>query len=404
MTTVGDAPVSTPRVAVPNASASPIRVIVGGDLLPHRPSLVGPPAIADALAPLASTFAAADAVIANYEAATGELDPNAKRLVYAASATWIEQLAKSGLHAISVANNHACDLGDSGLDATVAAADRSGLLALGGGSDPWEPRVVAEKNGKKICAVAWTTIVNSEGPCAKSTHLAVAPLGKNGKALVDRAMARARAQCDATIAIMHGGDEYRAQTGAVLDLAAHAAEAGADAVIIHHPHVASPVIVHRTRDGRDIPLFASVGNLVSNQGESWKPPMFPVLRENRRLVCVNAWTRLGVLADLSFRFDGTTPSLEWGEHLVWIENEHADNRAASIPKIEARILDPSADQNILDALSEDRRGPVALFHDPCWLERGPSSDDRCRTTLVHGPALPASIVASLAKRHGKRAH
>jgi hypothetical protein len=391
-----------------------LRVIVGGDLLPHRPSLIAPAAIHAALAPLGPLFGKADAVIANYEAATGELDPKAFRLAYSAPAGWLEELPKAGLRAITVANNHACDLGAPGLEATLDAASKSGLLALGADADdPWAPRAIVEQNGKRICAVAWTTLSNAEGGCSRSRHLAVAPLTVVGKQRIDRAMAKARSMCDATIAIFHGGQEYAPQTTLVLDQAAHAAEAGADAVIIHHPHIASPVIVHDTKDGRHVPLFASVGNLVTNQGESWKPPMFPVLPEDRHLVCVNGWTRLGVLADLAFTFDATVapgagkrPRLDWGTHLVWIDNEHAGDRNVATPKIEARLLDPAHDGAIIEALSKDKRGPLALFTDPCWLERDATAatlprDPRC--TSVAGEAASQATSAASPSRAAKRA-
>jgi hypothetical protein len=379
-----------------------LRVIVGGDLLPHRPSLIAPAAIHAALAPLAPLFAKADAVVANYEAATGDVDPKAFRMAYAAPPGWLEELPKAGLRAVTVANNHACDLGAPGLEATLDAASKNGLLALGAdATDPWAPRAIVEQSGKRICAVAWTTLSNSAGGCSRSRHLAVAPLSVVGKQRIDAALARARKQCDATIAIFHGGAEYAPQTTLVMDQAAHAAEAGADAVIIHHPHVASPVIVHRTKDRRNVPLFASVGNLATNQGESWKPPMFPVLAEDRHLVCVNGWTRLGVLADLSFTFEpsGTEHArLDWGMHLVWIDNEHAEDRTVVTPKIEARLLDPTHDRPIVDALSKDRRGPLALFSDPCWLERdgrdAPARDASARCTS-RGSAVSADVGAGV---------
>lgn len=388
----------------PPPPAEPLRVLVGGDLIPHRPSLAAPSAVLSALVPLAPVFGKADAVVANYEAATGQLEKKAFRLAYAAPPAWLEALPLGGINAVSVANNHACDLGHAGVEATLDAATKNGLVVLGGDAkgDPWAPRTLVEKGGKRVCAVAWTTLINAEGSCAKTTRLAVATENAAGRQKVAAAIQRARWTCDATIAIIHGGAEYVPQTPAVMAVARQAADSGADAVVIHHPHVASPVVVHATKDGRNIPIFASVGNLVSNQGESWKPPMFPVLRENRRLVCVNGWTRLGVLADLAFDFKDA-PKLDWSFHLLWTDNEHAEDKAP-VPKIATRLLDPEKDAEILTRLSDDERGPVDLFDDLCWTERPVYTDAdrqrsaRCETTLVRSAPRPGQIAASRSKK------
>src|SRR5690606_8694712 len=82
--------------AVP-ALNEPLRVRVGGDLIPHRPSLAAPSAVLSALTPLAPVFEKADAVVANYEAATGELAKKAFRLAYAAPPEWLEALPLAGI-------------------------------------------------------------------------------------------------------------------------------------------------------------------------------------------------------------------------------------------------------------------------------------------------------------------
>lgn len=402
---IGPASVTSPETA---DAPKPLRVLVAGDLIPHRPSLEDVSSLHDALAPLGPLFAGADSVVANYEATTGELEKKAFRLSYAAPPEWIASLPSAGINAVTVANNHACDLGYEGVEATLGSAERSGLTVLGGDakSDPWAPRTLAESGGKRVCAIAWTTFFNAEGGCAKSTRLAWASEDAVGRRKVAAAIQRARATCDATIAIVHGGIEYVPQTPAVMAMARQAANAGADAVVIHHPHVASPVVVHATKDGRKIPIFSSIGNLVSNQGESWKPPMFPVLRENRRLVCVNGWTRLGVLADLSFVF-GDAPRLDWSFHLSWTDNEHADDKSAHVPKISTRLLDPDKDASIVSRLSDDEQGPVELFDDPCWVERPvftagdrePEARKRCGTTLVRSASLAALSTHATAKKH-----
>ncbi len=377
--------------AAPRLPRMALRVLVAGDLIPHRPSLASAASVSTALAPLGPLFGGANAVIANYEAATATGAELPKRkMAYAAPRGWLGELRRAGLTAVTVANNHACDLEGPGVTTTLDAARAAGLVALGGDAeDPWAPRVVAEANGKRVCVVAWTTQMNAEGACGRSKHLAIASPGR--RARVDAAIRVAKTTCDATIAVLHGGEEYAPQTETVMDLAHHVADVGADAVVVHHPHVASPVELHTTKDRRRVPVFASVGNLASNQGESWTAEMFPVLPENRRLVCVNAWTRLGMIADLSFDFEETGVRMEWGYHLVWNENEHATDRAISVPKIEARLLDPERDRGLVAKLAEDRKGPVPVFEDPCWIE-SPGSEDarahRCRAS-----SMPSSVAA-----------
>lgn len=385
--------VSAAALTRPAAPKSPttLRVLVGGDLIPHRPSLATAASVGAALAPLGPLFGGANAVVANYEAATTVGDELPKRkMAYAAPRDWLGELRRGGLTAVTVANNHACDLDVSGVEATLEASKAAGLAAVGGDEeDPWTPRVLAESGGKRVCAIGWTTLMNAEGACGRNKRLAVAPTAR--RARVDAAIARARATCDATVAILHGGLEYAPQTDAVLDLARHVAEVGADAVVVHHPHVTSPVELHVTRDGRRVPLFASVGNLVSNQGESWTPEMFPVLPENRRLVCVNAWTRLGMIADLAFTFDDEARRTEWGYHLVWTENEHARDRGVAVPKIAARLLDPERDRGLVTKLEEDAKGPGSVFEDPCWLESpGPEQARSHRCSLASPTAASPS--------------
>jgi poly-gamma-glutamate synthesis protein (capsule biosynthesis protein) len=361
-----------------NAPATTLRLQFGGDVLPHRPMLVTAEQIAQALAPLTPLFARADATVVNYETATG--DPalvEDRALTYAAKPDWMAALASSGIDAVTVANNHACDLGIPGIDATMATAKRTNMLALGAAdedadTDAWRAHVIASKDGHGVCAVAWTALMNDESSsCARSGKLAEANASSAGRARIATAIAAAKREpgCDAVVAIFHGGLEYKAMGTEPRTQARVAAEAGADLVVMHHPHVASPIEVLHTKDGRNVPLFASLGNLVTNQGESWRMPFFPSDADSHR-VCMNAWTRLGVIADVVFRWDAANRlEVAYGYHLVWTDNEHAENHDTRSPRISARLIDPTTDAELLARLDDDPRGPVALFANAHWMER-----------------------------------
>lgn len=365
------APVAPP----PKATALPpnpvVRVLVGGDVIPHRPSLLEPARIEAALAPLGPLFQGADATIVNFEASTGARTKKLHKMQYVAEPAWLGALARVGVDAVTVANNHACDAGSPGILATLDGAATAGLLPLGASAEgtPLVAREVFARDGLRVCAIAWSSFVNVKvGGCPRNAHLANAPTDVD----VLTAVRRAKERCAAVVAIAHGGDEYEPQTAAMRSLARSAAEVGADAVVMHHPHVVSPLEVHRTRDGRLVPLFASVGNLATNQGESWKPAYPAIWDGDRHRVSLNGWTRLGMIADLRFEREGSKRAVKtrFGYHLVWVDNEHATNRNARVPAIGARLLDPEKDARIIHRLREDEGGPAAAFDDACWVEAG----------------------------------
>lgn len=360
------------------APRAPIRVVVGGDVIPHRPQLLEPASISAALAPLVPLFESADAAIVNYETATGSISGiDTSTLSLAAQPDWMRAVAQSKITAITLANNHACDLGRRGLAASVGTAAALSVTALGASTgDPWEPKTIASQDGRRVCAVAWTTFVNDRRHgCAEAGRLAVAPPSREGRMRVARAISRARRSgCDAVVAIAHGGEEYAPQTAGMMALANAAAEAGADAVVLHHPHVVSPLVVHDTEDGRHVPIFASLGNLVSNQGESWTSD-YPATQRDRHIVYLNGWTRLGMIADLSFQLDAPKQKLAgWGYHLVFVDSEHVLDKSNPHPRIAARPLDPTGDRTVIDKLARDAAGPRAVFEDRCWIEKTEPSD------------------------------
>ncbi len=347
-----------------------VRVLVGGDVMPHRPQLLEPASIGAALLPLAQLFRSADAVVVNYETATGEpLFRSEGSLSLAATPEWMRAVLSANVTSLTLANNHACDLGTRGLTTSITTAHALEAVALGADeTDPWGAQTIARRDGKRVCAVAWTTFINDRrAACAGSRHLAIARPNGEGRARVARAVNAAfRDGCDAVIAIAHGGEEYAPQTAAMMSLARAAADAGASAVVFHHPHVVSPLVTYVTADGRHVPIFASVGNLVSNQGESWTPA-YPAAQRDRHIVYLNGWTRIGMLAEIDLRFDATGRNTTFGYDLVFVESDHVLDKSNPHPRIATRILLRDQDHVIIDKLARDAVGPRAIFDDPCWM-------------------------------------
>ncbi len=227
-----------------------------------------------------------------------------------------------------------------------------------------------------MCAVAWSTLTNGN-PRTCEGALAFAPEGQAAEARVRAAIADGKKRgCAAVVAVVHVGQEYLPQPPSVYALGGRLAEAGADAVVMHHPHIASPLKTTTTTDGRVVPIYASIGNLVTNQGYAWRPPR-PVVLPDRMQVSANSWTRIGLIADLAFSFPAGAahPTLRYGYHVVWNDKPKLERRGTD--DIVARLVSPEADTELVARFALDREGPNALFHSPCWLRDAGRGGKRC---------------------------
>ncbi len=84
--------------------------------------------------------------------------------------------------------------------------------------------------------------------------------------IVRQELAEAREKCDLLIVSFHWGQEYiMTQNAEQEQYAKIAAEANADLVIGHHPHVIQPVKEIARADGKMMPVAYSLGNFISSQ-------------------------------------------------------------------------------------------------------------------------------------------
>lgn len=303
-----------------------IDVVLGGDAIPQVKVLANDPK--EIFAGVNGCWGRADARVFNLEAPVGErkgLPGDKSLLAFAAPPSWLKQMVEaSHVNVMVVANNHSCDLGPEGLAATVNEAKTEGLRIAGADTeDPWKRVDVVEKSGRHVCLVAWTTFLNDKGRKQKGclegaagARVARAELGPKGIELINAELGRDNRWdgCDARIAYVHGGREYRAQIRPLMEQA-QAASAFVDAVIISHPHVpdgvdavTSPASKGRPA-GRSVPVYKSLGNFVSNQGIAWTPGMSVELLDVEGVPdpIRTVWTRVAVIARLRFGWDPAGP-------------------------------------------------------------------------------------------------
>ncbi len=199
----------------------------------------------------------------------------------------LEALKASGVKIVSFANNHVMDQNWAGFDETLDHLREQGLLFVGSGAnatDAWKP-LILEKNGIRIGWIGMTRWLNGRRNPDKDSdpHVAFFPYsGESGGApgmdeagVLDTIRA-ARAQCDLLLVSIHWGIEYSpAPRPEDVEIAHKMLEAGAAAVIGHHPHVLQPIETYVTQDNRKAVIFFSLGNFLSNQSATYVQGLMP---------------------------------------------------------------------------------------------------------------------------------
>lgn len=217
---------------------------------PFRPSF-------DPLAEIAPALASDLAVVNLETPVVATVPPLKGTLRFAALPDEVARL-RDRVGAVTIANNHATDLDGVGLRETPEHLKKLGIVPLGAataGEPSFRVETVAVR-GWRVGFVAATTRLNRKHrgddpwvPHLRTRHL-VSKLGPVVKA--------ARPHHDLVIVALHWGDEFVGRPEDRLVRAARALiDAGADAVIGHHPHVLQPI--ERYKGGV---IAYSLGNFV----------------------------------------------------------------------------------------------------------------------------------------------
>lgn len=387
-----------------------IDLALAGDAIPQVKVLAND--VAQIFSGAPSCWSTADARVFNLEAPIGErkdLPGDKSLLAFASPPKWVGELfAASRADAFVVANNHSCDLGPQGLAATVDELSKIPVSSVGASKDdPWARVVVADKEGRRVCVVAWTTFVNDakgtkQHACIageSGTKLALAELGKKGVETLERELAAPGRWdgCDARVAFVHGGGEYKPQIRPVLEQML-VASAYVDAIVVTHPHVpdvVESIVAPEPKNveaaggrsaGRGVPLYRSLGNFVSNQGIGWSMGMSVDLlsKDDAPDPIHTVWTRVGEIARLRFGWSPDAPpnspptSIAYGYTLTF-----SDRSGEGMLQIRMRPLPNAADDAVAARLRKAPKPFGALLDDPCRIDAdAPPSCDASKTSAV----------------------
>lgn len=243
----------------------------------------------------AGVFRAADLVFAQLEttvSARGARVPNA-RLAMRAAPEMLPAVRAAGIGVMSFAGNHCLDWGYEAFDDTCMHAASAGIGLCGAGQTLDEARAprIATAGDVRIAFIAASSIL-PEGYAAETDRPGCAPMRahtvyeqiehdqpgtpartrshahRGDLAAMVASVQAARTEADLVLVSLHWGihmvpvalADYQQQV-------AHALiDAGADAILGHHPHLLKGVEIYRGR-----PVFYSLGNFAIEQPHVWDP-------------------------------------------------------------------------------------------------------------------------------------
>lgn len=201
--------------------------------------------------------------------------------------TFIEAVKDCGFSALVTANNHNCDTGLKGLDATAEYIRHRGMTNIGTLDDEIH---IADINGIKVGFIAVNSISNG-----LDKEIDPRLIGKYEPVRFKELTETLKNDgAEYIIAYQHWGMmNSLIVRNSQRKAAEYMAQCGADLIIGSHPHVMQCTERIVTSDGREVMCFYSLGNLVSSMKE---------LRENRESAIVDltlSRTANGIKADIS---------------------------------------------------------------------------------------------------------
>lgn len=187
----------------------------------------------------------ADIAVGNLECAlTGSPISVSKAIALRASPSVLPGLKRSGLSVLSLANNHAGDCGQAGIDEARRLLKGVGIVPLGPTPEP----VVVERNGLRLGFVP------------------LLDLPSLGTAAIEQLRGTVRAlrrRVDVVVASIHWGIEGDSSASPIQRrLARQLATMGVDLILGSHPHVLQPIRWIPGVSGRRCLVAYSLGNFV----------------------------------------------------------------------------------------------------------------------------------------------
>jgi poly-gamma-glutamate synthesis protein (capsule biosynthesis protein) len=225
-------------------------------------------------------------------------------------------LKNAGFDVAVTANNHLMDRGLAGLRRTIDVLRGNGLIHVGSRGEPDAPQyVIVDVKDVKVAVLAYTYASSS---ASGGLLINGASVSKEAEALInyfrydrldedltrigETAAEAKSAGADIVIVYYHWGEEYQLSSNARQRYIAERTvkDMDVDMIFASHPHTLQEIgFITNDRTGRDVPVFYSMGNFISNQRvETLTAP-------NVR------YTEIGMIARVELEYDTESKELKY---------------------------------------------------------------------------------------------
>lgn len=163
-------------------------------------------------------------------------------------------LADVGITAVTLANNHMLDYGVTGLLDTLTSLSNAKVLYAGAGKNEITASlpVLHQLGSSRIAVLCYTQICSKEMIAKNNPGVNFFELEKAKKDIQKYRF------CNTVIVNIHWGNEYfYYPSSKQIDMAHALIDAGADAIVGHHPHVYQGIEIYKNK-----PIVYSLGNFL----------------------------------------------------------------------------------------------------------------------------------------------
>ncbi|SDN88558.1 poly-gamma-glutamate synthesis protein (capsule biosynthesis protein) [Psychrobacillus sp. OK028] len=239
-----------------------------GDVLLHLP-LYNYTSYLPSLSPVQEELQSIDLLIANQESIpAGEVFKVSGYPNFSSPPHIISDLKEIGVDVLSIANNHTLDQGEKGLLEAIQQMEKVEMPYIGAYKSVEDLKVdrIFQVENVSLGLLGYTYGTNSHETPVGKDYL----VNRINEDRIAKEIKELKTKVDFVVVSIHWGTEYNLEANDnQKQLARSMAEAGADIVFGHHPHVIQPYELILSENGHPTHVFYSLGNFLSGQKDEY---------------------------------------------------------------------------------------------------------------------------------------